>query len=790
VVPSHIVDTLLEAAPLSQNLDPINVAIEGSVALDDVELPSHMRSAVPVFKCSFVPGRFHMEDKVYDGEDSEDHRANLDVMHNNSVQHAKQLNAIISGYSWWRASFALHDTRESTKEPVASMQMAPFLLVVNREQYFDFGMNDPESATEHKRQAEFGFLRKTYPGEELGVPPDQASEIVTEVIPHHHGHHHHLQDLKGSLSRTLSRRHNGEKVKESVAPARGLFVNPMLNVGEETEPEAQVEGKGEEDVGSMLAKQDSRAQSAWEAAHEVRVDDTTWTVSTGRALLQSVAQLNKGRHQGNQDGKPPAQEAEKTSAANAMALGPTFAHLVRRRPKAFRQFEVLARAQLRIAADDSSSSDYKSVNKCGTLKPGEIVTALMVLELPDGTIRIQCQPKHGASTTVGPKAPGWTSLVSDTGQVLLREVFPDTKPRQFWVIKRAQLRIAATSADGGEDYKSLEKCGSLHPGETIAALQVIQLESGVIRVQCKPKAGRDLRPGWTSVVSDEGNVLLREILGDGTYVKDGQVQPDVLSTRVETDKLDGSSAAAAAPPPQTKQVTRPPQPSALENGGGSAAAAAAAAPAAAAAGSTPAKKPRRSLRRKTSKLFVRSSDELESSADLSASSSSSEPEPLQPSPSSSVQTQSPKGGRRRRERPWRSSSQQRASRPMSANLIGEDAEEEEEDAEDAEEEEEEEEEAVPATVSRVHGPGAVLPADRLDPPTARLPLTLHQRAQSPLLAYVESMLVGRRVIVKHPRAEEHFFAAVKASRVTADGQPQVHMECECRVDRWPSCGCL
>jgi hypothetical protein len=167
--------------------------------------------------------------------------------------------------------------------------------------------------------------------------------------------------------------------------------------------------------------------------------------------------------------------------------------------------------------------------KAGTLKPGEVISALETKDNPNGITRIRF------STDA---ITGWCSTKAGDGTPLLEEVAgggggggataaakaksPARAKSPGAAKKAAPKAAAAKPTAGGTRYEatlnglcregfemSTKKAGTLKKGETITALEEKKNEKGVTRVRFDNGALK----GWVSTNAGDGSVLLKKLAG-------------------------------------------------------------------------------------------------------------------------------------------------------------------------------------------------------------------------------------------------------------------------------------
>eukprot|EP01043_Picozoa_sp_COSAG02_P036806 COSAG02_NODE_2723_length_8159_cov_188.342389_2_plen_256_part_00 len=161
--------------------------------------------------------------------------------------------------------------------------------------------------------------------------------------------------------------------------------------------------------------------------------------------------------------------------------------------------------------------------KAGTLKAGEVITALETKDNPNGITRVRF-----STDTI----TGWCSTKAGDGTPLLEEVGKSGggAPKATAVANRAKSPGAAANRakspaavkSGGTQYKatlnglcregfemSTKKAGTLKKGETITALEERKNEKGVTRVRFDNGALK----GWVSTNAGDGSVLLEKVAG-------------------------------------------------------------------------------------------------------------------------------------------------------------------------------------------------------------------------------------------------------------------------------------
>jgi hypothetical protein len=161
--------------------------------------------------------------------------------------------------------------------------------------------------------------------------------------------------------------------------------------------------------------------------------------------------------------------------------------------------------------------------KAGTLKAGEVITALETKDNPNGITRVRF-----STDTI----TGWCSTKAGDGTPLLEEVGKSGggAPKATAGANRAKSPGAAANRakspaavkSGGTQYKatlnglcregfemSTKKAGTLKKGETITALEERKNEKGVTRVRFDNGALK----GWVSTNAGDGSVLLEKVAG-------------------------------------------------------------------------------------------------------------------------------------------------------------------------------------------------------------------------------------------------------------------------------------
>ena len=158
--------------------------------------------------------------------------------------------------------------------------------------------------------------------------------------------------------------------------------------------------------------------------------------------------------------------------------------------------------------------------KAGTLKPGEVITALETKENPNGITRVRF-----STDTI----TGWCSTKAGDGTPLLEEVGAGAAaakagPKATPAANRAKSPGGkpAAAKSGGTRYKatlnglcregfemSTKKAGTLKKGEVITSLEERKNEKGVTRV----RFDNGTLKGWVSTNAGDGSVLLEKLAG-------------------------------------------------------------------------------------------------------------------------------------------------------------------------------------------------------------------------------------------------------------------------------------
>ena len=164
--------------------------------------------------------------------------------------------------------------------------------------------------------------------------------------------------------------------------------------------------------------------------------------------------------------------------------------------------------------------------KAGTLKAGEVITALETKDNPNGITRVRFEGS----------VSGWCSTKAGDGTPLLEEVAGEKAPAAAAPKAAARAKSpaaakkapaipkAAAKGKGGQRYKatlnglcregfemSTKKAGTLKKGEEIDALEEKVNDKGVTRVRFD---NGNLK-GWVSTNAGDGSVLLEKVSGGG-----------------------------------------------------------------------------------------------------------------------------------------------------------------------------------------------------------------------------------------------------------------------------------